>query len=213
MILQVVIIRRSTKEVLFNYCFESEKHIDEVYLSQFAVTIAEVIPALFSDSTERIQFMKTSLHKVVFEVFDDYIFVIISTADTDDLELNYLLTTIVNRAVPLLRSQNLSALHLDDLIFKGKIRRSGKQTLPKLILLRFGEIYKAIQKLKMEVEQISSMHSYDTQSIIMLSSTLNVVEKSLKEAQELLKKLPYIPPANRHDVLGFGEEEEEKREN
>ncbi|MHA1469916.1 MAG: hypothetical protein ACTSSP_05075 [Candidatus Asgardarchaeia archaeon] len=94
MILQVVIIRRSTKEVLFNYCFESEKHIDEVYLSQFAVTIAEVIPALFSDSTERIQFMKTSLHKVVFEVFDDYIFVIISTADTDDLELNLLFPNI-----------------------------------------------------------------------------------------------------------------------
>ncbi|MGQ4833653.1 MAG: hypothetical protein ACP6IS_07145 [Candidatus Asgardarchaeia archaeon] len=193
MINEIYIVSKDDEQLIYHYKNpESRFQLKEEVAAQFAATIAKFSSILSPDMSEKIQAMKTSSFKILFEVIENYVFMLVADSDDDDLELNYLLTAIANQAIPLLHNNRIQALTIDDFILRGRVRLSDKQALPKIILLRFGNLHKDLIKLKNEIDMLTSMRSYDTSSIMMISTMIDPVEKTLDEVKEALRNLPYV---------------------
>ncbi|MCD6513689.1 MAG: hypothetical protein J7L07_02080 [Candidatus Odinarchaeota archaeon] len=194
MINEIFIVDKKSENLFYHFRLpESKFQLTEVHATQFVATIAKISEILSPDKTEKIQYLRTTSFKILFEVIDDFVFMLVADSEDDDLELNYLLATIVNRALPLLKENRVRFLNINDLMFRGRVKLSDKQALPKLIILRFGDVHKALIKLKNEIDALTSMRSYDTSSIMMISTMVEPIEKTLDDVKNALKELPYMP--------------------
>ena len=147
---------------------------------------------LSPDMSEKIQRIQTTSFKIFFEVINDHVFMLVASADHDDLELSYALTELMNNSLPLLERGKIKELNVRDVILQGKVRLANRQVLSKIILLRFGAVIKSLEKLKNEVNILSTMGGYDASTLAMISSMVQPVEQAVDELKEALKNLPYV---------------------
>jgi len=147
---------------------------------------------LSPDMSEKIQRIQTTSFKMFFEVINNYIFMLIASTDSDDLELSYALTELVNNSLPLLEQNAIKKLDVRNVILQGKVRLANRQALSKIILLRFGFAVKSLEKLKNEINILSTMGGYDASTLAMLSSMVQPIEQAVDDLKEALKNLPYV---------------------
>lgn len=193
MILEYYIVNMKSRKLVYHYKNPNSNYQpDEEYTSEFAAAIAKISSMLSLDMSEKIQRIQTTSFKIFFEVINNYIFMLIASADHDDLELSYALTELINSSLPLLEQGKIKKLNVRDVILQGKVRLTNRQALSKIILLRFGAITKSLEKLKNEVNILSTMGGYDAPTLAMISSMVQPVEQAVDELKESLKNLPYI---------------------
>jgi len=193
MILEYYIVDMKSRKLVYHYKNPNSNYQpDEEYTSEFAAAIAKISSMLSPDMSEKIQRIQTTSFKIFFEVINNYIFMLIASADHDDLELSYALTELINSSLPLLEQGKIKELNVREVILQGKVRLANRQALSKIILLRFGAIIKSLEKLKNEVNILSTMGGYDASTLAMISSMVQPVEQAVDELKESLKNLPYI---------------------
>lgn len=193
MILEYYIIDMENRSMIYHYKNPNSNYQpDEDYTSEFAVAIAKISSMLSPDMTEKIQRIQTTSFKIFFEVINNYIFILIASTDSDDLELSYALTELINNSLPLLEQNAIKKLDVRNVILQGKVRLANRQALSKIILLRFGTVIKSLEKLKNEVNILSTMGSYDASTLAMLSSMVQPIEQAVDDLKEALKNLPYV---------------------
>lgn len=193
MILEYYIVNMKSRKLVYHYKNPNSNYQpDEEYTSEFAAAIAKISSMLSLDMSEKIQRIQTTSFKIFFEVINNYIFMLIASADHDDLELSYALTELINSSLPLLEQGKIKKLNVRYVILQGKVRLTNRQALSKIILLRFGAITKSLEKLKNEVNILSTMGGYDAPTLAMISSMVQPVEQAVDELKESLKNLPYI---------------------
>jgi len=193
MILEYYIVDMKTRSLVYHYKNPNSNYQpDEDYTSEFAVAIAKISSMLSPDMSEKIQRIQTTSFKMFFEVINNYIFMLIASTDSDDLELSYALTELVNNSLPLLEQNAIKKLDVRTVILQGKVRLANRQALSKIILLRFGTTLKSLEKLKNEVNILSTMEGYDASTLAMLSSMVQPIEQAVDNLKEALKNLPYV---------------------
>ncbi|MHA1721975.1 MAG: hypothetical protein ACTSXW_02760 [Candidatus Baldrarchaeia archaeon] len=193
MILEYYIVDMKSRKMVYHYKNPNSNYQpDEEYTSEFAAAIAKISSMLSPDMSEKIQRIQTTSFKIFFEVINNYIFMLIASADHDDLELSYALTELINGSLPLLEQKKIKELNVREVILQGKVRLANRQALSKIILLRFGAIIKSLEKLKNEVNILSTMGGYDASTLAMISSMVRPVEQAVDELKESLKNLPYV---------------------
>jgi len=193
MILEYYIVDMKTRSLVYHYKNPNSNYQpDEDYTSEFAVAIAKISSMLSPDMSEKIQRIQTTSFKMFFEVINNYIFMLIASTDSDDLELSYALTELVNNSLPLLEQNAIKKLDVRTVILQGKVRLANRQALSKIILLRFGTTLKSLEKLKDEVNILSTMGGYDASTLAMLSSMVQPIEQAVDDLKEALKNLPYV---------------------
>ena len=193
MILEYYIVDMKTRSLVYHYKNPNSNYQpDEDYTSEFAVAIAKISSMLSPDMSEKIQRIQTTSFKMFFEVINNYIFMLIASTDSDDLELSYALTELVNNSLPLLEQNAIKKLDVRNVILQGKVRLANRQALSKIILLRFGFAVKSLEKLKNEINILSTMGGYDASTLAMLSSMVQPIEQAVDDLKEALKNLPYV---------------------
>ncbi|MHA1833823.1 MAG: hypothetical protein ACTSV7_07515 [Candidatus Baldrarchaeia archaeon] len=193
MILEYYIVDMKNRKLVYHYKNPNSNYQpDEDYTSEFATAIAKISSMLSPDMSEKIQRIQTTSFKIFFEVINDHIFMLVASADHDDLELSYALTELMNNSLPLLERGKIKELNVRDVILQGKVRLANRQALSKIILLRFGAVIKSLEKLKNEVNILSTMGGYDASTLAMISSMVKPVEQAVDELKEALKNLPYV---------------------
>ncbi len=193
MILEYYIVDMKTRSMVYHYKNPNSNYQpDEEYTSEFAAAIAKISSMLSPDMSEKIQRIQTTSFKMFFEVINNYIFMLIASTDSDDLELSYALTELINNSLPLLEQNAIKKLDVRNVILQGKVRLANRQALSKIILLRFGAVLKSLEKLKNEVNILSTMGGYDASTLAMLSSMVQPIEQAVDDLKEALKNLPYV---------------------
>ncbi len=193
MIYDFFVIDKNNLQAIYHYRNpESKYQLGTGLTSKFAVSIVKLSSILSPDQSEKIQTITTTSLKLVFEIIDNFIYLIVSSADHDTLELNYLISELTNGVQVAISQGNLSLFDINRYLYRGRARLSNKSFVTKTILLRIGNIIKQLSQLEAEIDVISELRSLPASDVVMISTLEMQMEQELQKITRKIKSLPSL---------------------
>ena len=193
MIYDFFVIDKNSSQAVYHYRNPESKYQLGVGLtSKLAISIVKLSSILSPDQSEKIQTITTTSLKLVFEIIDNFIYLIVSSADHDDLELNYLISELTNGVQIAISQGNLTLFDINKYLYKGRARLSNKSFVTKTILMRLGGIIKQLSQLSIEIDVISELRSLPASDVVMISTLEMQMEQELQKITKKIKSLPSL---------------------
>ncbi|MCD6484175.1 MAG: hypothetical protein J7L47_03575 [Candidatus Odinarchaeota archaeon] len=193
MIYDFFVIDKNSSQAVYHYRNpESKYQLGAGLTSKLAISIVKLSSILSPDQSEKIQTITTTSLKLVFEIIDNFIYLIVSSADHDDLELNYLISELTNGVQIAISQGNLTLFDINKYLYKGRARLSNKSFVTKTILMRLGGIIKQLSQLSIEIDVISELRSLPASDVVMISTLEMQMEQELQKITKKIKSLPSL---------------------
>jgi len=188
-----LVIDERTQSCLYHYrCDESKFQLGSQLTAKLAVSISNVSSILSPDKSEKIQTLITTSLKLFFEKIDNYIFLLVASADHDNLELSYLISELTNKALELVKTGRINWLDMNEFLYKGEVRRGKMGALTRTMILRLGDLLRQIKMLELEIDTLRDTRRYDPSEVMMLTTLEMQLEEALAKIRTKIKEIPSL---------------------